>query len=55
MIQNSIIRNVATDYKYNKQLGSGNFGTVWLAHYIHGSGQKFAIKSIKKSSIKDDP
>lgn len=44
--------DVSKDYTFDKELGSGGYGTVYLA-YHNESGEKRAIKTIKKSDVED--
>lgn len=42
-----------TGFKLESHLGSGTFGSVWLAQHI-ASGERVAIKVIPKSSLRDN-
>ena len=44
--------NVMEDYDFDKELGSGAYGTVYLAHH-KSSGSKRAIKVIRKNNVED--
>lgn len=44
--------NVNADYDFDKELGKGGYGTVFLAHNKQ-TKEKRAIKVIKKDSVED--
>ena len=41
------------NYEFKKDIGEGNFGKVKVGIYIP-TGEKFALKIIEKSKLKDD-
>lgn len=44
----SIVGNIKEKYYFEKKLGSGGYGAVYLAKNRH-SGEKVAIKAMQKS------
>ena len=41
-------------YVFTKKIGSGNFGTVRLAHPKNNPNKVFAIKTIPRDKIEDE-
>ena len=44
-------RNIKEIYKFERVLGSGHFGNVYLAHYLKEPTRKYAIKSVNRNKI----
>lgn len=51
IVKRIVKEDIRKVYKMNKIIGSGNFGTVRLAHPLSNPNKVFAVKSIPRDII----
>ena len=43
--------DIRTVYKFERLIGGGHFGTVWIAHPISNPSKSYAVKSLLRESV----
>ena len=55
MLKRVVKEDIRSMYKFEKELGSGAFGSVRVCSRIGQEDKKYAVKTIKREIIKEDP